>query len=89
MTSIPIDTHKAVKKLQEAGVKEEQAEVMISIFGEIYGSETATKTDLDIIHKDIKADFSEVKTDIKWMKKFMFGVGMAVLIAALKYIFTG
>ncbi|HHY0551932.1 TPA: hypothetical protein ACVU5P_004251 [Vibrio parahaemolyticus] len=37
--------------------------------------------------KNLKADLSEVKTDLSWIKKFMFGVGVAVLIAALKYIF--
>ncbi len=89
MTAIPLDTHKAIKRLQNAGMNEKQAEEMVNLFGEMYGNETATKSDLEVLHKDLKADLSEIKTDLSWIKKFMFGVGVAVLIAALKYIFLG
>ncbi|MEH0690821.1 DUF1640 domain-containing protein [Vibrio cholerae] len=89
MTAIPLDTHKAIKRLQGAGMDEKQAEEMVNLFGEMYGNETATKSDIEILHKDLKADLSEIKTDLSWIKKFMFGVGVAVLIAALKYIFLG
>lgn len=87
MATVPFDTHKAIKSLKEAGVDEKQAESIVGLFGEAYGNSTATKSDLEVLHKDLKGDLSEIKTDLAWIKKFMFGVGMAVLIAALKYIF--
>ncbi|PKF50235.1 DUF1640 domain-containing protein [Enterovibrio nigricans] len=89
MTAIPLDTHKAIKRLQSAGMNEKQAEEMVSLFGEMFANEAATKSDVEVLHKDLKADLSEMKTDLSWIKKFMFGVGLAVLIAALKYIFVG
>lgn len=89
MTAIPLDTHKAIKRLQSAGMNEKQAEEMVNLFGEMYSNEAATKSDSEVLHKDLKADLSEIKTDLSWIKKFMFGVGVAVLIAALKYIFLG
>lgn len=89
MMAVPLDTHKAIKRLVNVGVEEKQAEEMISLFGEIYSNEAATKGDLEVLHKDLKADLSEIKTDLAWIKKFMFGVGIAVLVAALKYIFMG
>lgn len=49
----------------------------------------AIKGDLEVLQKDLKGDLSEIKTDLTWIKKFMFGAGIAVLVAALKYIFTG
>lgn len=89
MTTIPFDTHKAIKGLLAAGVEAKQAEAMVNLFGEVYGSETATKTDLKMLHEDLKTDLAGIKTDLDWIKKFMFAVGLAVLIAALKYIFIG
>jgi hypothetical protein len=89
MTAIPLDTHKAIKALLEAGVEVKQAEAMVNLFGEVYGNETATKTDLKILHEDLKTDLMGIKTDLDWIKKFMFAVGLAVVIAALKYIFVG
>lgn len=31
----------------------------------------------------------DIKTDLDWIKKSAFAVGLAVVIAALKYIFIG
>ncbi|WP_318515699.1 CCDC90 family protein [Photobacterium leiognathi] len=89
MTAIPLDTHKAIKRLQKVGIDEKQAEEMVSLFGELYGNDTATKSDLEVLHHDLKTDLAEIKTDLSWIKKFMFTVGIAVIIAALKYIFLG
>jgi hypothetical protein len=44
---------------------------------------------LKILHEDLKTDLMGIKTDLDWIKKFMFAVGLAVVIAALKYIFVG
>lgn len=71
-------------------MNEKQAEEMVNLFGEMYGNDSATKSDLEVLPKDLKADLSEIKTDLSWIKKFMLGVGVvAVLIAAIKDIFLG
>lgn len=85
----PQDTHKAIKGLQQADIEAKQAEAMVNLFGEVDGNETATKTDLKLLHEDLKTDLACIKTDLNWIKKFMFAVGLAVVIAALKYIFIG
>lgn len=89
MAAIPFDTHKAIKSLQDAGVDTKQAEAMVGLFGEMYGNESTTKADLKVLHEDLKGELNVIKTDLDWIKKFMFAVGVAVLLAALKYIFMG
>jgi len=46
MTAIPLDTHKAIKRLQSVGMNEKQAEEMVNLFGEMYGNGAATKSRL-------------------------------------------
>ncbi|MCU5774786.1 CCDC90 family protein [Erwiniaceae bacterium BAC15a-03b] len=116
MVAIPLDTHRAIKELQDAGINEKQAEAMVKLVGGVYNSEIATKSDLNLLHENIKSDLkcmrtdmngmrteleselksirtdlqSELKsihTDLDWIKKFMLAIGLAALIAAVKYIF--
>jgi hypothetical protein len=41
---------------------------------------------------DVKAhmtdELSTIKKDLDWIKKLMLGIGVTVLIASLKYIFS-
>ena len=46
MTTIPFDTHKIVKELQEAGFDEPQAEAVVSAMGAAVVGNLATKADL-------------------------------------------
>lgn len=47
MASISFDTHKFIRRLQQAGVSEAQAEAIVDAFREAYGeAELATKRDL-------------------------------------------
>lgn len=89
MTPIILDTHNAIKRLQSAGWSEGQAEQMLSLIAEIRTNEAATKNDIELLHRDLKADLEDVTTDLSLGDNFMFGVGVVVAIAALKYIFFG
>ncbi|WP_305840139.1 hypothetical protein [Photobacterium leiognathi] len=88
MTMIPFDTHKAVKELIESGIDEKQAETLIGVINDIYANEAVTKADLNVMHSDLKQEIHAVARDMEWIKKLLLAVGVAVLIAALKYIFS-
>jgi hypothetical protein len=47
MTAITFDTHKFVRRLEEAGIPEQEAEAIVNAFRDAQGeAELATKTDL-------------------------------------------
>ena len=59
MTTIPFDTHKIVKELQEAGFDEPQAEAVVSAMGAAIVGNLATKADLQEFRAATKADMQE------------------------------
>lgn len=74
MSSITFDTHKFVRKLQEAGFDEKQAEGLTEAMrSAIDESELVTKKDLQIELAPIKADLN--------LLKWMLGAVLAVAIA--------
>jgi hypothetical protein len=89
MTTITMNTHKAIKALQESGIDEKQAEKIVEVIAEFQNIGTVTKKDLSVATESIKSDMASIKTDLDWIKKLILAVGIAVVIAALKYIFIG
>ncbi len=74
MSSITFDTHKFVRKLQEAGFDEKQAEGLTDAMrSAIDESELVTKKDLQIELSPIKADLN--------LLKWMMGALVAIAIA--------
>jgi hypothetical protein len=74
MGTITFDTHKFVRKLQEAGFDERQAEGLTEAMrSAIDESELVTKRDLQIELAPIKADLN--------LLKWMLGAVLAVAIA--------
>ena len=59
MTTIPFDTHKIVKELQEAGFDEPQAEAVVSAMGAAVVGNLATKADLQEFRYATQADMQE------------------------------
>ncbi|MFS1564161.1 MAG: hypothetical protein ACL7AX_12190 [Candidatus Arsenophonus phytopathogenicus] len=82
MATITMNTHKAIKALQESGIDEKQAEKIVEVIAEFQNVGTVTKEDLSVATESIKSD-------LDWIKKLILAVGIAVVIAALKYIFIG
>ncbi|NWG30302.1 MAG: DUF1640 domain-containing protein [Rhodocyclaceae bacterium] len=76
MASITFDTHKFVRKLQEGGFNEKQAESLTeALRAAIDDSELVTKKDLQIELAPVKADLLL----LKWMIGFNLAFTMAVL----------
>ncbi|WP_343551643.1 DUF1640 domain-containing protein [Pantoea sp.] len=138
MTLAMMNTHKAFKALQRAGVSDQQAEAMVEIFTEMQQDNALSRADLmkagegikesiheldvrlsnaiqdldarlsgaikdldvrlsnvevrlDRMEKDIivlKADVSELKTDMRWIKRLLMVMATTMVIAAIKYIFS-
>jgi hypothetical protein len=74
MTTISFDTHKFVRKLQEAGFDEKQAEGLTEAMrAAIDESELVTKKDLQIELSPIKADLNL----LKWMMGALIAIAIA------------
>jgi len=74
MSSITFDTHKFVRKLQEAGFNEKQAEGLTEAMrSAIDESELVTKKDLQIELAPIKADLNL----LKWMMGALIAIAIA------------
>jgi hypothetical protein len=74
MATITFDTHKFVRKLQDAGFNEKQAEGLTDAMrSAIDESELVTKKDLQIELAPIKADLNLVK----WMLGALIAIAIA------------
>lgn len=74
MSAITFDTHKFVRKLQDAGFDEKQAEGLTDAMrAAIDESELVTKKDLQIELAPVKADLN--------LLKWMMGALMAIAVA--------
>lgn len=96
---MPIDTHAAVRKLENGGFETEQAEALVEVINGVAG-EQATKEDLKVVREDIKvlredfkdqfatkADFAKLETKIETVSNRMLFALIAVaglLFAALR-----
>lgn len=81
MASITFDTHKSVRKLQEAGFDEKQAEGLTEAFrSAIDDSELVTRRDLREFELRLDPRFQELKGDMSLIKGMM-GALIAVAIA--------
>lgn len=89
MATITMNTHKAIKALRASGIDEKQAEKIVEVIAEFQNVGIVTKEDLNVATESIKSDMTSIKTDLDWIKKLILAVGIAVVIAALKYIFIG
>ncbi|EJE9730214.1 TPA: DUF1640 domain-containing protein [Salmonella enterica] len=89
MTTLAMNTHNAIKALKESGFDEKQAEKIVEVIADLQNISVATKEDLKASTDSLKTDLATIKTDLDWIKKLILAVGIAVVIAALKYIFLG
>lgn len=89
MAEITLNVHNAIKALKESGMDEKQAEKIVEVIADLQNVSIATKEDLRASTDSLKTDLAAIKTDLDWIKKLILAVGIAVVIAALKYIFLG
>ena len=68
MSALAFDTHAAVKKLQQAGFTEQQAEAQTTLLMDVITGEVATKRDIETVKHDIatvKLDIENVRAELK------------------------
>ncbi|MBD3816954.1 MAG: DUF1640 domain-containing protein [Halothiobacillus sp.] len=76
MATITFDTHKFVRKLQDAGFEQKQAEALTEAMrAAIDESELVTRKDLQIELAPIRADLNL----LKWMVGLLIGIAVAIL----------
>jgi hypothetical protein len=79
MATVTFDTHKFIRRLQQAGIPEEQAEALTEAFKEAQGeAELVTKKDLQLELAPIKSDLLL----IKWMLGVLLGGVIALILKA-------
>ncbi|MBA2411071.1 MAG: DUF1640 domain-containing protein [Gammaproteobacteria bacterium] len=83
MSSVPFDTHAAVKRLTEAGVTEAQAEALIRAITEANArADLATRGDLNETRHALEADIADLRAEIKGLETRMVK-WMIALVAPL------
>ncbi|MEZ8704541.1 CCDC90 family protein [Vibrio cyclitrophicus] len=82
------NTHTFVKELVESGMKEETAEVLAENQLAMLETQIVTKADMYDVKSHVSHELSSIRKDLDWIKKLMLGIGVTVLIASLKYIFS-
>ena len=88
MAAPAFDTHKAVRRLKDAGVEEHLAEAVVETVGEAISGNLATKDDLRNINADlrvIKADLEalELRIILKLGSLVILTMGLAVALIKL------
>ena len=68
MATLTFDTHAFVKELTQAGMPEEQAEVLARSQATLIDEKLATKQDLKELELRLKRDIQELKRDIQEME---------------------
>lgn len=87
MSTLALDTHKAVKTLREAGVEEAQAEAMVTTFGNAMSENVATKADIAELKTDLLA--LEQRLTVRLYTTILTGIGLmiaanGIMLAAFK-----
>lgn len=81
MGTITFDTHKFVRKLQEAGFDQKQAEGLSeAMLSAIDDSELATRCDLREMELHLDTRFESIKGDMSLLK-WMMGALIAIAVA--------
>ena len=65
MATLPFDTHKAVKELQEAGFDEGQAEAVVATVGAAFVGNVATKQDLTELRSDLRSEMQALGSELR------------------------
>jgi len=88
-----LDTHKAVKQLEQAGFQEIQAEAVVAMVSETIGGNIATKADVGEVRAEMQAMKAELRTEMQAMKAELYralwvqtGVIIGAVVALVKLL---
>ena len=83
MSSLAFDTHAFVKKLTQAGMPEEQAEVLAETQAQLIDERLSTKEDLKKLETSLKRDMIELEIRLKHDLTLRLGTMMVVAIGVV------
>ncbi len=86
MTTVAIDTLAAMRKLEKAGFKTEQAEAVAEVMANQSG-ELATKGDITGLRREMAGLEKSLKGDIAGLR-WMFGLHFAFTLVMLGFLFA-
>ncbi len=86
MTTVAIDTLAAMRKLEKAGFKTEQAEAVAEVMAN-QSSELATKADIAGLRREMVGLEKSLKGDIAGLR-WMFGLHFAFTLVMLGFLFA-
>ena len=66
-----LDTHKAVKMLQQAGFGEGQAEAVVTTVSDALNETVATKADLLTLEAGLRSELQEVRSEMRALEQRM------------------
>ena len=83
MATITFDTHKFIRRLQEAGFSPQQAEAVAEAFRDAQGeAELATKRDIE----DLRRDMKEIELRLTIKLGAMLAAAVAITAALVKLL---
>lgn len=91
MGAVLFDTLSYTKKLREAGVPEKQAEVQAEAIAEALSGQLATKSDVELLRKDLQLSHSELRGDfkiVKWMLGVVISANIGLALMLIKALFA-
>ena len=81
--NVTFDTHKAVKALKSSGFNEEQAESVVETIDKAVNETVATKADLALLEKTVKAEIANLEARIMRMMLLQTIVLVGLLIPVI------
>lgn len=102
MNTAALKSHSIIKSLKEAGFDEKQAETIVEAISNMQDSHLASKGDLNNLEAAMAGELKQInqsvskldgsigrlETSMEWIKKLLITIGIAVVIAAVKYVFS-
>jgi hypothetical protein len=83
MTAITFDTHKFIRKLEEAGFDPKQAEAVADAFKEAQGeAEIATKRDIERVEAKLDTRFERIDGELR-LNRWMLGLMLAGVVSLI------
>ncbi|MGB5734806.1 MAG: DUF1640 domain-containing protein [Thiohalocapsa sp.] len=83
MTAITFDTHKFIRKLEQAGFDPKQAEAVADAFKEAQGeAEIATKRDIERLEAKLDTRFERIDGELR-LNRWILGLMLAGVVSLI------
>lgn len=82
-----IDTAKAIRRIEEAGLPHEQAEAIVETFADA-NEQVATKSDIDHLRSEMKAEIKRLEEKIASLEKYLLFRIVLTQLAGVGLVFA-